>query len=154
MVIYEQNVSALTLLVKRVPKQMAPWLPQILPPVWQTLTQSADIYLKTVVNGTEEVDEVVDSDGELNKIKKLNPWTRVLLEKIIVTQLVKKFPSFYGTQRLFTMFTRAHKSEVVCNMLLFCRWVILSPCTHQAWGPPLVGCLQHLCSIFAATLTN
>jgi hypothetical protein len=71
MLIYTQNVSALTLLVKRVPKQMAPWLPQILPPVWQTLTQSADIYLKTVVNGTEEVDEVVDSDGELNRIYKL-----------------------------------------------------------------------------------
>lgn len=62
---------ALTLLVKRVPKQMAPWLPQILPPVWQTLTQSADIYLKTIVNGTEEVEEVIDSDGELNIINYL-----------------------------------------------------------------------------------
>ncbi|PNF35800.1 Importin-9 [Cryptotermes secundus] len=58
-------IEALTLLVKRVPKQMAPWLPQILPPVWQTLTQSAEIYLKTIVNGTEEVDEVIDSDGEV-----------------------------------------------------------------------------------------
>ncbi|XP_069694516.1 importin-9 [Periplaneta americana] len=58
-------IKAITLLVKRVPKQMAPWLPQILPPIWQTLTQSADIYLKTVVNGTEEVDEIVDSDGEI-----------------------------------------------------------------------------------------
>ncbi|PSN50935.1 hypothetical protein C0J52_08156 [Blattella germanica] len=40
-------IKALTLLVKRVPKQMAQWLPQILPPVWQTLTQSADICLWT-----------------------------------------------------------------------------------------------------------
>jgi len=54
-----------------VPRQIAPWLPQILPPVWQTLTQSADIYLKTVVNGTETVDEIVDSDGELNGINNL-----------------------------------------------------------------------------------
>jgi hypothetical protein len=68
--ICKQNISAVTLLVKRVPKQMSPWLPQILPSVWQTLTQSADIYLKTVVNGTEEVDEAVDSDGESNEIKK------------------------------------------------------------------------------------
>ncbi|KAJ9582618.1 hypothetical protein L9F63_023037 [Diploptera punctata] len=58
-------VKALTLLVKRVPKQMAPWLPQILPPVWQTLTESADIYLKTIVNATEEIDAIVDSDGEI-----------------------------------------------------------------------------------------
>jgi hypothetical protein len=36
--------------------------------VWQTLTHSADIYLKTIVNGTEAVDEIVDSDGELNGI--------------------------------------------------------------------------------------
>jgi hypothetical protein len=50
---------------------MAPWLPQILPPVWQTLTQSADIYLKTIVNGTEEVEEVIDSDGKLNRINYL-----------------------------------------------------------------------------------
>jgi hypothetical protein len=32
---------------------------------------------------------------------------RVLLEKIIVSQLVKKFPAFFGTQRFITMFTRA-----------------------------------------------
>jgi hypothetical protein len=50
---------------------MAPWLPQILPPVWQTLTCSADIYLKTIVNGTEEVDEIVDSDGELIRINNI-----------------------------------------------------------------------------------
>ncbi|GFG36391.1 hypothetical protein Cfor_01763 [Coptotermes formosanus] len=58
-------IKALALLVKQVPKQITPWLPQILPPVWQTLTHSADIYLKTVVNGTEAVDEIVDSDGEV-----------------------------------------------------------------------------------------
>jgi len=27
----------------------------------------------------------------------LNPWTRVLLEKLTDFQLVKKFPAFYGT---------------------------------------------------------
>jgi len=29
-------------------------------------------------------------------------WTKALLEKLIVTQLVKKFPAFYGTRRLIT----------------------------------------------------
>jgi hypothetical protein len=44
---------------------------------------------------------------ELEKIK-LTPWKRVLLEKLIITQLAKKFPAFYGTQRFITIFTRIH----------------------------------------------
>jgi len=27
----------------------------------------------------------------------LTPWSRVILEKLTVSQLVKKFPPFYGT---------------------------------------------------------
>jgi len=34
-------------------------------------------------------------------------WSRVFLEKVIITQLVKKFPAFYGTWRFITLFTRA-----------------------------------------------
>ena len=33
-------LKALTVLIKNVPKQMSEWLPQILPPVWSTLTTS------------------------------------------------------------------------------------------------------------------
>jgi len=36
----------------------------------------------------------------------LPPWSRVLLEKLIATQLVKKFPAFYGTQKFITVFIR------------------------------------------------
>jgi hypothetical protein len=44
----------------------------------------------------------------------LTPWGRVHLEKLIVTQLVKKFlaqlvkklPAFYGTRRFITVFRR------------------------------------------------
>jgi hypothetical protein len=32
----------------------------------------------------------------------------VLLEKLTGSQLVKKFPTFYGTQRFITTFTKAH----------------------------------------------
>jgi hypothetical protein len=37
----------------------------------------------------------------------LTPWSRVLLEKLTNLQLAKKFPTFYGTQRFITVFTRA-----------------------------------------------
>jgi len=38
----------------------------------------------------------------------LTPWSRVLLEKLTVSQLVKKFSTFYGTRRFITAFTSAH----------------------------------------------
>jgi hypothetical protein len=37
----------------------------------------------------------------------LTPWSRVLLEKLTGLQLVKKFPSFYGTRRYLTALTSA-----------------------------------------------
>jgi len=37
----------------------------------------------------------------------LNPWGRVLIEKLSVTQLVKKLPAVYGIQRFITVFTSA-----------------------------------------------
>jgi hypothetical protein len=37
----------------------------------------------------------------------LSPWSRGLLEKLTGSQLVKKFPAFYGTRRFITAFTRA-----------------------------------------------
>jgi hypothetical protein len=39
--------------------------------------------------------------------EQLTPWNRVLLEKLTVTQLVKKFPAFYGSQRFVTVFITA-----------------------------------------------
>jgi hypothetical protein len=43
---------------------------------------------------------------KLYSLTKSIPWSRVLLEKLIVTQLVK-LPAFYGTRRFITMLTRA-----------------------------------------------
>ena len=37
----------------------------------------------------------------------LTPWSRVLLEKLTSSQLVKKFPALYGTRRFITAFTSA-----------------------------------------------
>jgi hypothetical protein len=58
-------LKAVTTLVKNFPGSMSQCLPQILPPVWNALTQSADIYIRTVVNNTDEADDPVDSDGEV-----------------------------------------------------------------------------------------
>jgi len=42
----------------------------------------------------------------------LTSWSRVLLEKLVGFQLVKKFPSFYGTRMFITAFT------IVCYLSL------------------------------------
>jgi hypothetical protein len=44
----------------------------------------------------------------LHLIYLLSPWSRVLPEKLTGFQLVKKFPTLYGTQRSNTRFTSAH----------------------------------------------
>jgi len=38
----------------------------------------------------------------------LTPWSRVLLEKLTSSHLLKKFPAFYGTRRFVTTFTSVH----------------------------------------------
>jgi hypothetical protein len=42
----------------------------------------------------------------------LTPWSRVLLEKLTDFQLVKKFPSFYGTRMFIMVFTSFHHLSV------------------------------------------
>ena len=71
MAIIKLLFQALTTLVKNFPKQMAPHLTEILPHMWKTLTQSADHYVRTVVNYTDDADDPIDSDGKylLNKSK-------------------------------------------------------------------------------------
>jgi hypothetical protein len=36
------------------------------------------------------------------------PWSKVLLEKLTGSEVVKKFPALFGTQRFITGFTRAY----------------------------------------------
>jgi hypothetical protein len=38
---------------------------------------------------------------------KLTPWSIVLGEKLIVTQLIKELSAYYETRRLITFFVRA-----------------------------------------------
>lgn len=58
-------IKAINCLVTKLPKYVSNFLPQILPPVWETLTESAKIYQERTVNGDGETNEKeVDSDGK------------------------------------------------------------------------------------------
>jgi hypothetical protein len=38
----------------------------------------------------------------------ITPLNKVLIEKLTVTHLVKKYPAFHGIRRFITVFTTAH----------------------------------------------
>jgi hypothetical protein len=50
------------------------------------------------------------------------PWSRVLHVKLTVTQLIKKFPTFYGTRKFIAVFTWAHHWS-----LSWARWFQSTP---------------------------
>jgi len=57
------------------------------------------------------------SRRHLRILGQIMPCCRIFLEKLIVTQLVNKFPAFYGTLRFITMFTRDRQwslSSAIC----------------------------------------
>jgi len=64
-------------------------------------------------------------------VHKLNKWqwthikSRILHMKLIVTQLIKKFPTFYGTHKFITLFTRA-----CLWSLSWARWIQSTPSHH------------------------
>jgi hypothetical protein len=61
---------------------------------------------------------VISLIGVSQWIYQLTPWSRVLLEKLIVTQLVKKFATLYGIWTSITVFTRA------CHWFLsWAKWI-------------------------------
>uniref|UniRef100_A0A3Q0SFE1 Importin 9 n=1 Tax=Amphilophus citrinellus TaxID=61819 RepID=A0A3Q0SFE1_AMPCI len=88
-------LKAVTALVKNFPKPMVSSMQQILPIVWNTLTESAMLtYVRTEVNYTEEVDDPVDSDGEVlgfeNLVFSIFEFVHTLLENNKFKSTVKK----------------------------------------------------------------
>uniref|UniRef100_A0A665SVP3 Importin N-terminal domain-containing protein n=1 Tax=Echeneis naucrates TaxID=173247 RepID=A0A665SVP3_ECHNA len=88
-------LKAVTALVKNFPKPMVSSMQQILPIVWNTLTESAKFtYVRTEVNYTEEVDDPVDSDGEVlgfeNLVFSIFEFVHTLLENNKFKSTVKK----------------------------------------------------------------
>ena len=95
----------------------------------------------------------------------LTPWSRVLLEKLIGFQLLKKFPAFYGTQRFITAVASVrHLSQSISpglrfNLLLFSNTIrfyseeLLAPRpTPKLEDHPLSAVRDCLFNILAATL--
>uniref|UniRef100_A0A8C3EZ80 Importin 9 n=1 Tax=Corvus moneduloides TaxID=1196302 RepID=A0A8C3EZ80_CORMO len=93
-------LKAVTALVKNYPKHMISSMQQILPIVWNTLTEKKSIsltpftYVRTEVNYTEEVEDPVDSDGEVlgfeNLVFSIFEFVHALLENNKFKSTVKK----------------------------------------------------------------
>ncbi|CAL4085549.1 unnamed protein product, partial [Meganyctiphanes norvegica] len=90
----KEILSALTVLMKNVPKQMSQYLGEVLGPVWQTLTTSADTYVNTTVNAREEADDPIDSEGEVlgfeNLVFTIFEFVHALVEQTKHKQMVKQ----------------------------------------------------------------
>jgi hypothetical protein len=78
----------------------------------------------------------------------LTPWSRVLLEKLTGLQLVKKFPTFYGTRGFITAFTSArHLYPEPAQSIPYPHILLLEdPSSYYtliyAWVSPVVSFLQ------------
>ncbi|XP_042180153.1 importin-9-like isoform X1 [Oncorhynchus tshawytscha] len=87
-------LKAVTALVKNFPKPMVLSMQQILPIVWNTLTESAAVYVRAEVNYTEEVDDPIDSDGEVlgfeNLVFSVFEFIHTLLENSKFKSTVKR----------------------------------------------------------------
>ncbi|BFZ10398.1 hypothetical protein BsWGS_13436 [Bradybaena similaris] len=87
-------IKALTTLIKGFPKTMAQWLPDILPSIWSIFTQSADLYVRTVVNNLEDANDPVDSDGDVlgfeNLVLTVFEFVHTLIESSKYRNTVKK----------------------------------------------------------------
>ena len=65
----------------------------------------------------------------------LAPWNRVLIENLTGSQLVKKFPAFYGTWRFITAFTTLPYSEPYQS----------NPYPHPIFWRAILILSSHLC---------
>jgi hypothetical protein len=81
----------------------------------------------------------------------LTPWSRFLLQQLTCSQLVKKFPTFYGTRKFITAFTNArHLSLYWASSIQFIpphptSWrSILILSSHLRLGLPS-GCVAVSC---------
>jgi hypothetical protein len=97
----------------------------------------------------------------------LTPWSRVLLEKLLIIQLVKKLPAFNGTQRFIIVFRRANKWSLswarctcpiprpcvtFCNkeVFFFLSEELLDPCpTPKLKDHPFLAVCECLFNIFS-----
>jgi hypothetical protein len=65
------------------------------------LQWTTKLYLESVADGNYKNEE-----GNTITVKERTPRCRVFLEKLVVSQLVQKFPDFYGSRKFTAEFTR------------------------------------------------
>jgi len=70
------------------------------------------------------------------RYKYITPLFRVLLEKTLATQLVKKPPTLYETQKSIILITTVQywpKSEALCYIAIFYLFIYLFICVCVWW---------------------
>ncbi|XP_068125456.1 importin-9 [Hyperolius riggenbachi] len=102
-------LKAVTALVKNFPKHMVSSMQQILPIVWNTLTESAAFYVRTEVNDTEDIEDPVDSDGEVlgfeNLVFSIFEFVHTLLENKFKGTVKKALPELFYYVILYMQIT-------------------------------------------------
>ncbi|XP_043281951.1 importin-9 isoform X2 [Venturia canescens] len=84
-------IKAINCLISHLPKYVANFLPQILPPIWDTMTQSAKVYQDETVNGNDDINEKeVDSDGEIINFNNLIIATFEFIHSLIDSVMDRK----------------------------------------------------------------
>jgi hypothetical protein len=70
-------------------------------------SSTVHIYTQTVHRTTQNKQciEQYKNVWKNSSVSSLTPWSRVLLEKLTGSQLITKFPAFYGTRMFITVFT-------------------------------------------------
>ena len=90
-------LNSITILIKNCRKQIWKYMPNILTPVWRIMTNSAQIYVKNIVNSDSDdalnAELATDSDGEVLSIKSLIltvfEFVTVLIESPKTRKLIK-----------------------------------------------------------------
>ena len=76
----------------------------------------------------------------------LTPWSRVLPENLTGFQLVKKFPTFYGTRRFITAFTSARHLSLSWASSIQSIPQILLPEDPSKYFPPIYAWVSQVAS--------
>jgi len=98
---------------------------------------SARMFFRRTLALTQATRDVSVTSG-INRYL-LTPWSKFLLEKLTGSQLVKKFPTFYGTRRFITGFTSARHLS-----LSWASSIQSTPPHPTSWRSTLI-LSSHLC---------
>jgi len=90
-------LNSITILIKNCRKQMWKYMPNILTPVWRIMANSAQVYVRNIVNSDSDdavdPEQATDSDGEVLSIKSLIltvfEFVTVLIESPKTRKLIK-----------------------------------------------------------------